>query len=110
MTTLVFVRHGETDWNRVGRWQGHADIPLSTAGREQAAALAARFLREGRRFDHVYASDLGRAFETAQIIASTLKLPVHPLIELREMHIGAWSGLTSEEIRTRYPREWSLYE
>lgn len=109
MTTLILIRHGETEWNRIGRWQGHADVPLSDLGREQARRVAARLLAEEQQFDHIYASDLARAFETASIIASALGLPVHPLIELREMHVGAWSGLTRPEIRDRYPEQWSLY-
>lgn len=110
MTTIVFVRHGETEWNRSGRWQGHADIPLSAAGREQARQLAIRLIAAGERFDQIYASDLGRALETAQIIGEQLGMPVHPLIELREMHIGGWSGLTSDEIRAQFPDEWVRYE
>lgn len=109
MTTLVLIRHGETEWNRIGRWQGHADVPLSDLGREQARRVAARLRAEEQRFDHIYASDLARAFETAGIIASALELPVHPLIELREMHVGAWSGMTRDEIRVKYPEQWSLY-
>ncbi len=109
MTTLVLIRHGETEWNRIGRWQGHADVPLSDLGREQARRVAARLQAEEQRFDHIYASDLARAFETASIIASALELPVHPLIELREMHVGAWSGLTRDEISVNYPEQWSLY-
>ncbi len=110
MTTLFFVRHGETEWNRIGRWQGHADIPLTAQGREQAVLLAERFAAEGQTFDHIYASDLGRAFDTAQIIASALGMPVHPLIELREMHLGNWSGLTSTEIKARYADDWDAFE
>lgn len=110
MTTLFFVRHGETEWNRIGRWQGHADIPLTEEGKQQAATLAERFVTEGEQFDHIYASDLGRALETAQIIAAALHMPVHPLIELREMHLGGWSGLTSDEIRSRYASDWDAFE
>jgi probable phosphoglycerate mutase len=109
MTTLVLVRHGETEWNRIGRWQGHADIPLSEEGRAQARLLAARLRREGQRFDHVYASDLHRAFETASILATALGMPVHPLLGLREMHVGAWSGMTSAEVRERHPDQWESY-
>ena len=110
MTTLIFIRHGETEWNRSGRWQGHADVPLSDEGREQARRLAGRLKSEGGTFDGIYASDLGRALETAQILAQELGLAVHPLVELREIHLGAWSGLTSDEIRTRFPEEWELAE
>lgn len=109
MTTLVLVRHGETEWNRIGRWQGHADIPLSQDGRVQAQQLAERLRHEGQSFDHIYASDLHRAFETASIVAAALDMPVHPLIQLREMHVGAWSGMTSTEVRERHPEQWESY-
>ena len=103
MTTVFLIRHGETDWNRSGRWQGHADIPLSQAGREQAQALAHRLLSEGAFFDHLYASDLCRAFETAQVVARALNMPVQPFAALREIHVGSWSGLTKAEIIERFP-------
>ena len=103
MTTIFLIRHGETEWNRNGRWQGHADIPLSEAGRAQAQAIAQRFRQEGARFDHLYASDLSRALETAQIIAQELEQPVHPFPALREVDVGSWSGLTRDQIIDRVP-------
>jgi broad specificity phosphatase PhoE len=103
MTTLLLIRHGETDWNRSGRWQGHADIPLSEAGREQAQAVAQRLHSEGAVFDHLYASDLSRALETAQAIGLALHMPVHPLPALREINVGSWSGMTRAEIIERFP-------
>jgi broad specificity phosphatase PhoE len=103
MTTIFLIRHGETEWNRDGRWQGHADIPLSQAGREQAQAVAQRLLHEGATFDHLYASDLSRALETAQAIGQALQMPVHPLPSLREINVGSWSGLTRAQIIERFP-------
>jgi len=103
MTTIFLIRHGETEWNRNGRWQGHTDIPLSQIGREQAQALAWRLLNEGAFFDHLYASDLCRAFETAQIIGRTLKMSAQPFPCLREINVGSWSGLTKAEIIQRFP-------
>lgn len=102
-TTFYLIRHGETEWNRRGRWQGHADVPLNEVGRAQARRLARRLLDEDIRFDHMYASDLSRAFETAQIIAQALETLVQPLRDLREIDIGMWSGLTRTEITTRWP-------
>jgi broad specificity phosphatase PhoE len=110
MTTLLLIRHGETEWNRRGRWQGQTDIPLSAEGRAQARRLAQRLRSERQHVDHLYTSDLGRAYETAAIIAQALDLPAHPLIEMREIHIGGWSGLTSAEVRARFPRNWEQYE
>jgi broad specificity phosphatase PhoE len=110
MTTLLLIRHGETEWNKSKRWQGHADVPLSADGGAQAKRLAARIREEGWHIDHVYASDLSRAFETAQVIAAELGVSVHPRVELREIHVGVWSGMTNPEIRERYPEMWALYE
>lgn len=102
-TTFYLIRHGETEWNRIGRWQGHADVPLSALGREQAHALAQRLQTERFTVDHIYASDLSRAFETAQIVARRLRLPIEQLPDLREIHLGSWSGLTRDEIMQRFP-------
>jgi broad specificity phosphatase PhoE len=107
VTTIMFVRHAESVWNRAGRWQGHADIPLSPCGSAQAHCLAARLQAEGRVVDHVYTSDLGRASQTAEIIAQALGMAVHPLTELRERDVGAWSGLTRQEIQEHFADEWA---
>ncbi len=103
MATLYLVRHGETEWNRIGRWQGHIDVPLSERGRQQAQALARRLKRDNAHFNKLYASDLRRAFETAQVIAQALHMPIHLLPDLREINLGAWSGLTRNEIIERFP-------
>ncbi len=103
MATLYLVRHAETEWNRIGRWQGHTDVPLSERGRQQAQALARRLQGDGIHFDYLYASDLKRALETAQAIAQVLHMPIHPLPDLREINLGAWSGLTRDEIIRRFP-------
>jgi 2,3-bisphosphoglycerate-dependent phosphoglycerate mutase len=95
VTTLLLVRHGETDWNADGRLQGHTDRPLSDYGRRQAAQLADAL--EGERFDAIYASDLARARETAEIVAERLRLPVVLDPDLREKDWGNWEGLTSTE-------------
>ncbi len=99
-TTLLLARHGETDWNRERRWQGHADPPLNEAGREQAWSLAGSL---GVRVDALYSSDLARARETAEIVGKRLQLPVRLDRRLREVDVGEWSGLTSPEIELRYP-------
>jgi broad specificity phosphatase PhoE len=104
MTTLLLVRHGETDWNADGRLQGHTDRPLNEHGRRQASALAGRLARED--IDAVYASDLARARETAEILAEALGLPVVTDPDLRERNWGNWEGLTgSERDRVEYVGE-----
>ena len=95
MTTLLLVRHGETDWNAEGRLQGHTDRPLNDFGRRQAIALAEQLAREP--LDAVYASDLARARETAEIVAGRLVLPVVLDESLREKNWGTWEGLTPSE-------------
>jgi broad specificity phosphatase PhoE len=101
VTTILLARHGETDWNVEGRLQGWDDKPLNENGRAQARELAARIADV--RFDAVYASDLARARETAEIVAEPHGVPVLVEPGLREMHYGSWSGLTRAEIEERYP-------
>lgn len=101
VTTLLLVRHGETDWNREGRWQGHSDTHLNDSGREQAARLAAEL--DG--IDVVYSSDLARARETADILAAPLEHPVHLDARLRERSFGSWEGKTASEIEAEFPGE-----
>jgi uncharacterized phosphatase len=100
-TTILLARHGETDWNRDGRFQGHADPPLNAAGRAQARELAERLA--SLRFDAVYSSDLRRAHETAEVIAASHHVPVIADRALREVDVGSWSGLTRAEIARRFP-------
>jgi probable phosphoglycerate mutase len=101
MTELLLVRHAETEWNREGRWQGHADPPLNEAGRAQAHALARSLA--GESVDAIYSSDLRRASETADILGAALDLPVTTDPDLREIDVGSWSGLTREEVAERFP-------
>lgn len=101
MATILIARHGETEWNRSGRWQGWADPPLNDTGRAQAAELAKQL--RATPFDAVYSSDLRRARETAEVVAAPHGVPVVVDPELREIDIGSWSGLTHDEIRERYP-------
>jgi broad specificity phosphatase PhoE len=99
MTTLLFVRHGETDWNAERRWQGHADVPLNERGREQAYALA-ESLAEAR-IHAVYASDLKRARETAEAVGARLGIEVAVDPDLREIEVGSREGLTNDEVGDR---------
>jgi probable phosphoglycerate mutase len=101
VTELLIARHGETEWNRERRWQGHADPPLNELGRTQARELAQALAREG--LEAIYASDLRRAYETAEIVGAHLGLPVTSDPGLREIDVGSRSGLTSAEIGDR---EW----
>jgi broad specificity phosphatase PhoE len=95
VTTLLLVRHGETDWNADGRLQGQTDRPLSDFGRRQARELAETF--EGDQIEAIYSSDLDRARETAEIVAERLGLSVDLDPDLREKNWGTWEGLTPAE-------------
>ncbi|MCS7288073.1 MAG: histidine phosphatase family protein [Roseiflexus sp.] len=106
MTTFYIIRHGQTDWNLQGRWQGKADIPLNDTGRNQAQRLARHLHRRGVRFDAIYSSDLLRAWETATLIANKLDITPVPLPALREIDVGAWSGLTRNEVMAQFHDLW----
>ena len=106
--TLFLARHGETEWNRLGRWQGRTDIPLSAIGRAQALTLAERLRHHG--ITQIHSSDLSRARETAEIIATTLGVARVSLDErLRERGFGCFEGLTREECAERHSEAWQRY-
>lgn len=94
-TRLILIRHGQTDWNAGGRFQGQADIPLNQHGVEQAESLAAHADRLG--FDRVVASDLVRAVETGRLLAEARGVPLTQDARLREIHVGTWEGMTPDE-------------
>ena len=98
---FVFLRHGESLGNAQARWQGQSDYPLTEKGRAQANALAERWKSENMMFDQVFASPLGRAKETAEIIASKLDLKVELDDIWLERAIGEMEGLTADEVRQK---------
>lgn len=105
---IIFVRHGETEWNVTLQYQGQAKVPLNARGREQA-------LRTGERLRRIkaaalYSSDIARAWETAQIIGPMLGLEPQAMPELREIDVGEWEGLTPEELYRRFPDHMREYE
>jgi probable phosphoglycerate mutase len=103
-STLILLRHGETDWNLSGRWQGQAtDTRLTERGREQARIVAKR-LRE-HPIQAIYSSDLLRAFETAQIVGRELGLEPIKEPRLRESDVGQWTGKTWDEITASWPEQ-----
>lgn len=100
-TRILLIRHGQTDWNLNGRWQGQLDVPLNQEGKAQAAALAA-YLRSAM-LTAVHTSDLSRARETAEAVARQTGLSLQLDVRWREMNLGIFQGLTLPEIQEKYP-------
>jgi probable phosphoglycerate mutase len=112
-TQVLFIRHGETDWNRIKRIQGHIDIPLAASGVVQAGQLAQRLLQEskaGARLGAVYCSDLLRAQQTAKPFADALGLTLNLNAGLRERLYGDFQGHSGDEIREKYPDEYANWQ
>jgi len=107
MTQLLLARHGETEWNAAGRIQGQQNSSLSARGRAQVQKLAQRLAPVP--LQAIYASDLTRAMQTAQIVADAHGLPVRPLPGLRERSYGAWEGLTPEQVEAADYEGWYRY-
>jgi probable phosphoglycerate mutase len=106
---LYLARHGETDWNAVGRWQGHTDVPLNATGEAQARALAE--LLRGAGLSAVVSSDLARARETAVIVARLLNIAVAYVdAGLRERSFGPFEGLTRDECARLFPEAWRAWQ
>ena len=108
MTHIILVRHGETEWNRVERFRGRADVPLNAAGLAQAEATGRRIAADVT-LSHtgppaaVYSSPLARAVKTAQAIAGHFSLTVQVHAGLADIDYGQWQGLTPDEARARWP-------
>ena len=107
MTTILLARHGETDWNREGRFQGWADPPLNATGRAQAVDLSVQLMAE--ELAAVYSSPLRRAYETAEVVAASRGLEPVTVDALREVDVGSWSGLTRAEIEQRFPDQYARW-
>ena len=101
MTEITLIRHGETEWNLSGRWQGHADSALSPRGVAQAEARAGRIAKE--EIDFVYVSDLERAQHTARLAGSEANWSFSLMPELRERDLGVLEGLTTDEMLVKQP-------
>lgn len=103
-TRVYLMRHGEVKNGEEKRYNGHIDIDITEKGIEQMHRLAG--LLAGKRISAVYSSDLIRSLKGAEIISKNLGLTYKALRELRERSVGAWEGLTAEEIKERYPEEY----
>jgi len=107
-TSLILIRHGETEWNSEGRLQGHEDVPLNRVGRAQADALGARLAAE--RFHALYSSDLKRALATAQRISAATGHEVVRDTRLRERHLGVLQGVRRDTADETKPDVFALYK
>jgi probable phosphoglycerate mutase len=101
---VILLRHGLTDYNHAGRFQGQADVPLNEVGIAQARAVGERLAKLG--ITRLASSDLQRAADTARIVAEHLKLPVEFDSRLQEINVGSWAGLTPAEIDAADPELW----
>lgn len=109
-TRALLIRHGETDWNAAGRWQGNAPVPLNHVGQTQARALAAYLAAQSQRIDAIYSSPLPRARQSAQAIADALALPVRTDNRLREVDTGDWQGLSRAEVEAWDSERYAAYQ
>jgi broad specificity phosphatase PhoE len=108
---IGLIRHGQTDWNVLGRIQGQSDIPLNDDGRRQAELLSERLLNEPYVWDFLISSNLSRAEETGRIIASKLHIPMlKPDSRLNERSFGQVEGLTLTEREQKWGQDWHLQE
>jgi probable phosphoglycerate mutase len=107
MTELLFIRHGETAWNREQRFQGHRDVPLNELGHLQARRLAERLAADPH--DALYCSDLTRARETAAPLAVAWAQRPIPMVELREQNFGLFEGLDHATVTARHPELWQSW-
>lgn len=104
MTRFILVRHGQTEWNRIERFRGRADVPLNETGIKQAEATARRVAAQWQPVA-VYSSPLSRALKTAEAIAQPFQIPVQPLTGVIDIDYGDWQGLTPQEVGERWPQE-----
>jgi broad specificity phosphatase PhoE len=107
VTTILLARHGETDWNREFRFQGHADPPLNEVGREQAAELSTALGLQA--LAAIYSSPLRRALETAKVVAAPHRLEPIKVSALCEVDVGSWEGLARAEIEKRFPDQYARW-
>jgi len=106
-TRILAIRHGETDWNVATRIQGQIDIALNSQGQWQATQVAKALAEE--EIHAIYASDLSRAFDTAQAVAKDRKLIITPHAHLRERHFGHFQGHTWDDIQNQWPEDAELW-
>ena len=106
---IYLVRHGETDWNKLKKWQGHTDIELNGTGLEQVSHLA-KTIGDYSNISIIYASPLIRAYKTAEVLNEVLKKEIIIRDDLKEIGLGAWEGMSYETVVADYPRDYKLWQ
>jgi broad specificity phosphatase PhoE len=104
---VILLRHGRTEWNATGRFQGQLDSPLDGIGRAQAAAAAVAVA--SMEPDAIVTSDLARARDTAQAVGDEVGVELYEDVRLREIDLGSWQGLTRAEARAAFPEEYERW-
>jgi len=107
MLKLIVVRHAESQWNPIGRYQGLLDPELSERGIKQAEALAQEL--KGNGITKIYTSPLKRTYQTAKIISDRLGVPIHREDRVIEIDHGKWSGMLVEDVKKKYPEEFEIW-
>lgn len=107
MSKIFLARHGESQWNILSKIQGQRDIPLTDKGIKQAEMLGRRLLNENIK--KIYSSDLSRAYTTAKIISDIVGVDIVLMKEFREINFGVWEGMTIDEIKTNYSKEFEVW-
>ncbi len=107
MLKLIVVRHAESQWNPIGRYQGLLDPELSERGIKQAEALAQEL--KGNGITKIYTSPLKRTYQTAKILSDKLEVPIHREDRVIEIDHGKWSGMLVEDVKKKYPEEFEIW-
>lgn len=107
VTTIYIVRHGQTEWNVLGKMQGHQDSPLTELGIRQARWLGEALVEQP--IDAIYTSSSGRAVHTAELIRGCREIPMNLTDNLREMNLGLWEGRTGDELKVEEPVKYQLF-
>jgi alpha-ribazole phosphatase/probable phosphoglycerate mutase len=105
---IILIRHGQTQWNNLQKYQGHKDIPLNDFGRKQALKIA-NYLHANENIEALYCSDLSRTRETADIIGKRLGLNAVCDLRLREINFGKWEGMTFSEVYKECPDQYNAW-
>ena len=103
---LIFIRHGQTDWNVQGKIQGSYDSELNATGIEQAMSLSEKLLNLNYKFSKIYSSPQKRALKTAEILSKSSNVDYISVKDLQEMNMGKWEGLSWKEVEEQYPNEY----